>query len=252
MRILICDHHVVFAESLAHLFESRGMRVVAVTHRPGDALAALRGIDVDVCLIDVRFGPETAIGLLPELCAASPGTRVVLLAAEVDHVLVAAGRAAGVHGIADKHQTVSEIIDIIDRVYAGECVIPASRPFAIPAPRRPVNDAQRLASFLTPRERQVLGALVRGDDTHKLARSLGIAAATARCHIQNVLTKLGAHSRLEAATSAVRNGMVSPETGAWLVHVPADTTGTADLGGKVTGLLERTWDNDVTPVSGPA
>ena len=62
----------------------------------------------------------------------------------------------------------------------------------------------------------MLSALVRGDDTNTLARSLGIAAATARCHIQNVLTKLGAHSRLEAATRAVRNGMVSPETGAWL------------------------------------
>jgi two-component system nitrate/nitrite response regulator NarL len=223
MRVLICDYHVVFAESLAHLFESRGMRVVAVTHQPDDTIAAVRGIDVDVCLLDVQFGPRTAIGMLPELCAASPGTRVVLLAAEVDHVLVAAGRAAGVHGIADKHQTVSEIIDIIDRVHRGESVIPAILPLAVPAPHRPANDAQRLASFLTPRERQVLSALVRGDDTNKLARSLGIAAATARCHIQNVLTKLGAHSRLEAATSAVRNGMVSPETGAWLAHVPADS-----------------------------
>jgi len=215
MRLLICDYHVVFAESLAHLFESRGMRVVAVTHQPDDAVAALRRADVDVCLLDVRFGPRTAIGMLPELCAASPGTRVVLLAADVDEVLVAAGRAAGVRAIADKHQTVSEIIDIIDRVHAGGYVIPAGDPLVTPAPRRPVNDAQRLAAFLTPRERQVLSALVRGDDTNTLARSLGIAAATARCHIQNVLTKLGAHSRLEAATSAVRNGMVSPETGAW-------------------------------------
>jgi two-component system nitrate/nitrite response regulator NarL len=227
MRVLICDHHVVFAESLAHLFESRGMRVVAVTYRPHDAIAALRALDVDVCLLDVQFGSQTAIGLLPELCAASPATRVVLLTAEVDHVLLAAGRLAGVHGIADKRQAVSELIDIVDRVYGGESVLPADHRLAVPAPRRPVNDAQRLASFLTPRERQVLSALVRGDDTNKLARSLGIAAATARCHIQNVLTKLGVHSRLEAATSAVRNGMVSPETGAWLAHVPADADRTA-------------------------
>jgi two-component system nitrate/nitrite response regulator NarL len=226
MRVLICDHHVVFAESLAHLFESRGMRVVAVTYRPRDAIAALRAVDVDVCLFDVRFGPQTAIGLLPELCAASPGTRVVLLTAEVDHVLLAAGRAAGVHGIADKRQAAADLIDVIDRVYGGESVLPADHPLVTPAPRRPANDAQRLASFLTPRERQVLSALVRGDDTNRLARSLGIAAATARCHIQNVLTKLGVHSRLEAATTAVRNGMVSPETGAWLAHVPAGVDGT--------------------------
>jgi two-component system nitrate/nitrite response regulator NarL len=73
-----------------------------------------------------------------------------------------------------------------------------------------------LAAFLTPREREVLSALVCGDDTKKVARSLGIAAATARCHIQSLLTKMGAHSRLEAATTAVRSGMINPETGQWL------------------------------------
>jgi two-component system nitrate/nitrite response regulator NarL len=81
------------------------------------------------------------------------------------------------------------------------------------------NDAQRLGRYLTAREREVLSALVRGDDTAKLARNLGIAAATARCHIQSVLTKMGAHSRLEVATTAVRCGMVSPESGEWLIRV---------------------------------
>jgi two-component system nitrate/nitrite response regulator NarL len=229
MRVLICDHHVVFAESLAHVLAARGMRVVAVAHHPDDAISAVRRLDIDVCLLGVRYGAVSAIGRLPQLCAASPVTRVVLLAGEVDQVLVAAGRAAGVRGIADKHQTVAEIVDIVERVHRGETVLPARLTQVVPAPRRPVNDAQRLAAFLTPRERQVLSALVRGDDTHKLARSLGIAAATARCHIQNVLTKLGAHSRLEAATSAVRNGMVSPVTGAWLIDVPAEPGTRGDL-----------------------
>ncbi len=70
----------------------------------------------------------------------------------------------------------------------------------------------------------MLRGLVRGDDTNKLARSMGIASATARCHIQNVLTKLGVHSRLEAATSAVRYGLVSPETGDWLPEAQWDPT----------------------------
>jgi len=49
--------------------------------------------------------------------------------------------------------------------------------------------------------------------------ALGITANTARCHIQAVLMKLGAHSRLEAATTAVRYGMVDPQTGKWLLPV---------------------------------
>jgi two-component system nitrate/nitrite response regulator NarL len=58
--------------------------------------------------------------------------------------------------------------------------------------------------------------LVRGEDTAKLARRLGISRTTVRCHVQSVLTKMGAHSRLEVATTAVRTGVVSPRTGEWL------------------------------------
>jgi DNA-binding NarL/FixJ family response regulator len=95
-----------------------------------------------------------------------------------------------------------ELLRILDRVHEARS-----------------TPALRMAAFLTPREREVLGALVRGQDTTRLARELGIAGATARCHIQSVLTKLGAHSRLEAATTAVRFGMVNPQTGRWLLPV---------------------------------
>jgi two-component system nitrate/nitrite response regulator NarL len=79
------------------------------------------------------------------------------------------------------------------------------------------STAHRLATFLTKREREVLSALVRGSDTMNLASSLGISQTTARCHIQSVLTKMGVHSRLEAATGAVRHGMIRPDTGEWLI-----------------------------------
>ncbi len=218
MRLLICDYQVVFAQSLAHLLTAYRREVVAVTHRFDQLLDALRREVVDICLLDVVFGRENVLGRLPELRAASPGTHIVLLTSELDPALVAAARAAGVRGVGHKRQPAAEILDLLDRVYAGEWVVAESvaGPAAPSVGHRPLNDAQRLAVFLTPREREVLKGLVRGDDTHKLARSLGIAPATARCHVQNVLTKLGAHSRLEAATTAVRFGMISPETGDWL------------------------------------
>jgi two-component system nitrate/nitrite response regulator NarL len=222
MRLLVCDYHVVFAEALAHVLAARGATIVGVTHDPDQLLRVLRREPVDVCLLDVVFGTHSAVQRLAELGAAAPTARFVLLAAEAGPGLVEAGRAAGVRGIGDKRQPVSAIVELLARVHAGELVLrpgPAAGPRAPRAAARPQNDAQRLAGYLTPREREVLSALVRGDDTNKLARSLGIAAATARCHVQNVLTKLGAHSRLEAATSAVRYGMISPETGDWLTPV---------------------------------
>ncbi|HZN19513.1 MAG TPA: response regulator transcription factor [Micromonosporaceae bacterium] len=235
MRVLICDYQVVFAESLAHLLTDRGEHVVAVTHDLDRAAAVLREHPVDVCLLDVVFGSEHALDRLPELHRAGPRTHLVLLSARVDAALMAAARQAGVSGVADKRQPVADLIGLLDRVHAGVPEPPGARPAGPVAafPRqRPANDTQRLtnnaqrltnnahrlAAYLTPRERQVLSALVCGENTTKLAAALGIAANTARCHIQSLLTKMGAHSRLEVATTAVRCGMVHPETGEWLIQ----------------------------------
>jgi len=199
---------------------------VGITHHPDQLIEVLRREPVDVCLLDVIFGKDSIVDRLPTLRTASLGTQLVLLTAGVDAELLSAASAAGIRGVADKRQPVTEMLQILDRVVAGESVIQleTAAPLPVNTVRRHANDALRLASFLTLREREVLCGLVRGDDTNKLARSMGIASATARCHIQNVLTKLGVHSRLEAATSAVRYGLVSPETGDWLPEAQWDPT----------------------------
>jgi two-component system nitrate/nitrite response regulator NarL len=218
MRLLICDHHVLFAESLAHMLATRGYGNVGITHHPDRLVELLRGEPVDVCLLDVIFGEDSIVDRLPMLRTSSPRTQLILLTATVDAALLSAARAAGIRGVADKRQPVTEMLQVLSRVVAGESVIEPEAPARVPVntARRYANDALRLGSFLTAREREALSGLVRGDNTKRMARSMGIASATARCHVQNVLTKLGAHSRLEAATSAVRYGLVSPETGDWL------------------------------------
>ncbi len=94
MRIVLCDHHVVFAESLAQLLADRGAEVVAVTNDLDQTLAVLADNVVDVCQLDVMFGPETAVDRLGELRRVSPATKVVLLCGRVDEALVVAAQAA--------------------------------------------------------------------------------------------------------------------------------------------------------------
>lgn len=221
IRILICDDHVVFAESLAYLLASAGHDVVAVTHHPDSALAVLRHAHIDICMLDVMFGTSRSLDRMVDIRTAAPHTRTLLLTGQIDHGVITAGRAAGVRAITDKRLSATDILSVIQRVHAGETLLPASGPTGdepTPTRFRPANDAQRLAAYLTPREREVLSELVRGHDTTKIAKVLGVARATARCHIQSVLTKIGAHSRLEAATTAVRYGMADPETGQWLLN----------------------------------
>jgi two-component system nitrate/nitrite response regulator NarL len=217
MRIVICDQHTVFAESLAYLMTMRGDEVVAVTGSLVEAADAVRRSQPDVCTTDVLFSNAVNLAGLASLGRVAGRTAIVLLSGSLNAIVRQSAQAIGVGAIVDKCQPIIDIIAILDRVYAGE-IVAAARP--VPADVRVIvrnaNDAQRLAYFLTPRERQVLSALVRGDDTRYVSRSLGISVTTARCHIQSLLTKMGAHSRLEVATTAVREGMINPTTGEWL------------------------------------
>ncbi len=80
------------------------------------------------------------------------------------------------------------------------------------APSRTREDATRPAeseaSFLTPREAEVLKLLDRGEPTREMASRMGISVTTVRNHIQGILRKLGAHSRLEAVSLARRHGLI--------------------------------------------
>jgi len=87
------------------------------------------------------------------------------------------------------------------RVANGERVVERA-----PSARRAAFEA---ASLLTARERTVMAKLVEGKDTAQLAQELDITYATARTHIQNVLTKLGVHSKLELVAFAVAHQLVA-------------------------------------------
>lgn len=220
MNILICDDHVVFADSLAHLIRARSSDTVAVTYHPDDAMHALGETKTDILILDVMFDDESVLDRLTSLREVSPCTRVLVLTGRLDDMIIAAGRTAGVVGFAEKVQSAKDIMTTIAKISVGTVVIPDGFECATHAAavgHTPGQAARRLASFLTPRERQVLSALVGGSDTATLASELNISRATARSHVQSMLTKMNVHSRLEAATSAVRNGLVNPETGDWLL-----------------------------------
>jgi DNA-binding NarL/FixJ family response regulator len=88
---------------------------------------------------------------------------------------------------------------------------PGGAPGAVHSPARPERDdhAELLLRSLSERERQVLGMLARGWSNRRIAEACFLSLNTVRTHVQNVLVKLGVHSKLEAAALAVRQGLVS-------------------------------------------
>ncbi|MCO1657856.1 response regulator [Pseudonocardia humida] len=208
--VVLCDDHPVFTDALGAVLTHHGLRVRAVAHRAADVVGVVVAHRPQVCVVDRHFADGDGLAELPRVRAASPATRVVLLTADRDPDTARRALAAGAAGYLCKTAGVSALVSTITRVAQGEVVTGA-----VPAPLSPVRaaehvEAHRLAGYLTPRERDCLAMMVDGLGTAAIAARLGVSAATARTYAQAVLTKLGVHSRLEAAAFAVRHALLDP------------------------------------------
>jgi DNA-binding NarL/FixJ family response regulator len=128
-----------------------------------------------------------------------------VLTAEGDTDAMRRAVRLGAAGYVDKTWGVRKLVQALQRVVNGAVVLDAPRATTA---RSDISEAQRLAGHLTARERECLALLVEGLDTRAMTLRLGVSITTVRSHVQALLTKLGVHSRLEAATFAVRYDLV--------------------------------------------
>jgi DNA-binding NarL/FixJ family response regulator len=205
MRIVLCDDHRLFVEPVAAALARRGHEVV-VTHTPNRAVRAVVELAPALVIMDLTFPGADGTDAIRQLRERRPTCTVVVLSGTVDARAVAAATAAGATAFLRKDQPIAVIFDALERIAAGRPVAPTR----LPRPRPPSDEygrVQRLVAELTDRERDVLRRLVEGEDTVRIARSMGVAASTARTHLQNVLLKLGVHSRLQAVALVVTTGL---------------------------------------------
>ncbi len=207
--LVIGDDHAVFLDALSTVLSQHGFDVT-VARDAAQTVECVRRNKPDICLVDRHFADDDGVDAIGHVIAASPGTKVLVLSADPDPDGVLRALRAGASGYLHKTQGVSALTAAIDRVLRGEVVVNVPRANGAVTARRSVQaeHAQRLASYLTDRERECLGMLVEGLDTAAMAARFGISRTTVRTHIQALLTKLGVHSRLEAASVAVRYRLV--------------------------------------------
>jgi DNA-binding NarL/FixJ family response regulator len=205
VRIVLCDDHRLFVEPIAAALTVRGHEV-AVVHRPADVVGAAEQHQPDVCVLDLRFPEGDGLDAVAALRSWRPECPVLVLSGSVDVRDLSAAAAAGAAGFLRKDQPITAIFDALDRIAAGREV--ALPPLPRPAARSDEQvEVRRLVGHLTARERDVLRRLVEAEDTVVIARALGVAPSTARTHLQNVLQKLGVHTRLQAVALVVSAGL---------------------------------------------
>jgi two-component system nitrate/nitrite response regulator NarL len=207
MRVLLCDDHRLLTDALTVSLQDRGVEVVACVEDMESAVRLAAEHQVDVCLMDVHFPEGESYASVRRLLEVAPGTRVVILSGDNHRDVISAALAAGATGFVLKHASIELILAVVQRVHAGEVVVQAGgRPQ--PRLRDLKTTAYELVEPLTRREQEVLARLVLGAGVEAIALELGIRGSTTRSHIQNVMSKLGVHTKAAAVAFAVGNGLV--------------------------------------------
>ena len=208
MRLVLCDDQRILVESLEVALQARGHDVLAATTTPEECLRAVAKAHPDVCLLDLYLpGREDGLETARAIQTSHPDTQVLILSGVADPRLLSKVIDLGVAGIIRKDQTVDKIAAALLQAATGGFVFQTDLVRNVvrhltSQPRKEPWD------YLTVRELEVLRRIVAGESTKQMARSMQIAASTVRTYAQNALTKLGAHSRLEASAIAVRAQLV--------------------------------------------
>jgi DNA-binding NarL/FixJ family response regulator len=166
----------------------------------------IRSAAPDVVLLDHRLPDGDGVSALPSIFELRPGVRVVMVPARAaDQVLVDAIEA-GASGFLSKTRSLDELTAAVRAAAAGESVIsPELLVRLLPRMRRGAPAAR---AELTAREREVLVLVSEGKSNQAIADELVVSVHTVRNHVANLSAKLGAHSKLEALSLAIRAGLL--------------------------------------------
>ncbi len=204
VRIGIVDDHPIFRDGLRRLLETEpGFTIVAEGTDGLDAIRIAREQRPDVLLLDVampRMDGVTALSA-PEMAQA----RVIVLTAGLTGRQVTKAVELGARGVVLKESATRLLLDSIHGVLDGRLMIAADVAGALaelpgkePSAPRPFG--------LTPRETEIVGAIVEGQSNRDIAAQLGISLQTVKHHLTSIFDKTGTTSRLALALLAIKKG----------------------------------------------
>ena len=206
-RVVIVDDHDVLASGLAHVMaDQRDLDCVGVATTLEEGRRLVGEQVPDVLLLDQRLPDGDGVSAIPELLAAHPALRIVVLTGNATDAVLVRAIEGGAAGFVAKNRSLGEVLSAVRATASGEAVI-SSELLARLLPRL-TGEATTRHEALTEREREVLELLADGLTNVAIAERLVVSVHTVRNHVANLSSKLGAHSKLEALSIAVREGLL--------------------------------------------
>ena len=206
-RIILVDDHTLFRKGLAELLEQSGsIEVTAFTGKPEEVAMLLKAHRPDVLILDLNMPGTDGITLMQKLRSSGHALPVLILTLSEAEDDLARALRAGANGYLLKSMEPDEVVDAIQRAQRGETVVaPAMTAKLVNLYDQKGQDSNSLLDALTPREREILTHLARGESNKAIARTLDISHDTVKLHVRHILAKLNLSSRVEAAVFAVEH-----------------------------------------------
>lgn len=201
VRVLVVDDHPVVRQGLHSMLDGEsGISIIGLASSGKEGVALAERLNPDVILLDLRMPDMTGVDVIIVLRASRPESKFLILTNyQLDEDIFNA-LDAGALGYLLKSASQDEVVEAIHAVSQGKRRIPTALA---------VRLAERVGrSPLSPRELEVLGLVVQGLTNKEIAGTLFISDITARNHVISLLSKLNAKDRTEAATIAIRRGLV--------------------------------------------
>jgi DNA-binding NarL/FixJ family response regulator len=215
VRVLLVDDQALFREALATLLEVRAeIEVVGEAGNGVEALDRVPALRPDVVLMDLHMPVLDGIGATRRLRVEHPDVRVLALTTFDDDEDVFAALRAGAVGYLLKDVSSERLVEALLAAARGESVLQPSvaakvvARFARMADDEAAPRAQPLVVPLSDRELEVLRLLGDGSSNREIATALFLAEGTVKNHVTNVLAKLGARDRTQAALRARALGLI--------------------------------------------
>jgi DNA-binding NarL/FixJ family response regulator len=216
VRILLVDDHTLFRKGIASILaEERSFQVVGESANGRDATEKARELMPDVILMDISMPEMDGLEATRQIKEELPAIRIVILTVSDEDQNLFEAIKWGAQGYLLKKVDPQTLFNTLRAVARGEAVIPGgmasrilgefSRQMRTPA------ETSRPGAKLSARERAVLGLLTQGKSNKEIAVAMAVAENTIKSYLKNILEKLHLENRVQAATFALREGLVEKQ-----------------------------------------
>jgi DNA-binding NarL/FixJ family response regulator len=213
VRVMVVDDHPMWRDAVSRDLAEAGLDVVATAGDGEEAVRRARACTPQVVVLDLNLPGLPGAEVCRQVVAHDPAVRVLVLSASGEHQDVLEAVKSGATGYLVKSAGREELLDAVRRTAVGDAVFtPGLAGLVLGEFRRLAASGEKAESeapSLTERETEVLRLVAKGLSYKDIAERLVLSHRTVQNHVQNTLTKLQLHNRVELTRYAIERGLDS-------------------------------------------